>query len=303
MCFLAAAIIPEAHNKDIQTEENHKDKGVHDQKYDHDQFLGKDQAKEFEELTPEQSKDRLSKMIPLFDKDADSFITEEELKGHIAYMQKRYVLNDVDRTWKGHPTEDNKLSWKEYRESVYGPENPERELEKEYKKMMERDQRRWKTADQNKDDNLDKEEYACFVHPESCEHMKDLVVSETVEDIDKNKDGFVDADEYIMDMYRPDETEKDKPEPDWVKSERQMFSDYRDKNKDGKLDKAEMRDWIMPVNFDHSEAEAKHLINMADDDKDGKLSKKEILDHYDVFVGSQATDYGEQLQRHDPSEL
>lgn len=144
--------------------------------------------------------------------------------------------------------------------------------------MMERDQRRWKTADQNKDDNLDKEEYACFVHPESCEHMKDLVVSvsfpqvatmntigfcnclpkiqETVEDIDKNKDGFVDADEYIselqtkitglsplitvvskVDMYRPDETEKDKPEPDWVKSERQMFSDYRDKNKDGKLDK------------------------------------------------------------------
>lgn len=65
----------------------------------------------------------LSKMIPLFDKDADSFITEEELKGHIAYMQKRYVLNDVDRTWKGHPTEDNKLSWKEYRESVYGPES------------------------------------------------------------------------------------------------------------------------------------------------------------------------------------
>jgi hypothetical protein len=33
------------------------------------------------------------------------------------------------------------------------------------------------------------------------------------------------------------------------------------------------------------------------------LTIEEILNHYDVFVGSQATDYGEQLQKHDPSEL
>lgn len=65
----------------------------------------------------------------------------------------------------------------------------------------------------------------------------------------------------------------------------------------------EMRDWIMPVGFDHADAEANHLVGMADDDKDGKLSIEEIIAHYDTFVGSQATDYGEQLQKHDPSEL
>ena len=37
--------------------------------------------------------------------------------------------------------------------------------------------------------------------------------------------------------------------------------------------------------------------------QDMKLSLDEVLAHYDVFVGSQATDYGEQLQLHDPSEL
>lgn len=42
--------------------------------------------------------------------------------------------------------------------------------------MMERDKKRWQQADLSKDDNLDKEEYSCFMHPESCEHMKDLVV-------------------------------------------------------------------------------------------------------------------------------
>lgn len=55
--------------------------------------------------------------------------------------------------------------------------------------------------------------------------------------------------------------------------------------------------------FDHAEAEAKHLVGIADDDKDGKLSPEEVIAHYDTFVGSQATDYGEQLHKHDPSDL
>ena len=79
--------------------------------------------------------------------------------------------------------------------------------------------------------------------------------------------------------------------------------DCSDKNADGKLDMAEMKAWITPAGFDHAEAEAHHLIHMSDDNKDNKLTVAEILNHYDVFVGSQATDYGEQLQKHDPAEL
>ena len=60
-----------------------------------------------------------------------------------------------------------------------------------------------------------------------------------------------------------------------------------------------MREWIIPSDFDHSEAEANHLIYEADEDQDGKLTKDEILDKYDLFVGSQATDFGEALARHD----
>ena len=33
--------------------------------------------------------------------------------------------------------------------------------------------------------------------------------------------------------------------------------------------------------------------------KDGMLTKKEILDKHDIFVGSQVTDFGEALARHD----
>ena len=59
-----------------------------------------------------------------------------------------------------------------------------------------------------------------------------------MEDIDKNKDGFVDMDEYIGDMYRPEDyPELNGNEPEWVESEREMFREHRDKDKDNKLNK------------------------------------------------------------------
>ncbi len=45
-----------------------------------------------------------------------------------------------------------------------------------YKDMINRDERRWKTADQNNDGKLDKEEFANFLHPEEADHMKLIVV-------------------------------------------------------------------------------------------------------------------------------
>ena len=67
-----------------------------------------------------------------------------------------------------------------------------------------------------------------------------------------------------------------------------------------------MQAWIIPPDFDHSEAEAKvivllkhpplylhaistfqHLVFESDVDGDGHLTKEEILEKYDLFVGSQ----------------
>lgn len=41
--------------------------------------------------------------------------------------------------------------------------------------------------------------------------------------------------------------------------------------------------------------EAVSLFNVCFSVQDGKLTKEEILDKYDVFVGSQVTNYGEAL--------
>lgn len=61
--------------------------------------------------------------------------------------------------------------------------------------------------------------------------MKDVVILETMEDIDKDNDGKVSLMEYIRDMYKGEDGEE---EPDWVKGEREQFNTYRDKDGDGK---------------------------------------------------------------------
>lgn len=119
------------------------------------------------------------------------------------------------------------------------------EFEKEeegfsYQNMLRRDRRRWSVADQDGDDALTKEEFSGFLHPEETGHMRDIVVLETMEDIDKDKDGRISLNEYIADMYRGTEGE---PEPDWVKNEREQFSQYRDKDGDGFMDKEEVSLW------------------------------------------------------------
>ena len=45
-------------DEDLSSEE-HNPNDEHNKEYDHEAFLGKEESKKFDELTPEQSKDRL----------------------------------------------------------------------------------------------------------------------------------------------------------------------------------------------------------------------------------------------------
>ncbi|ESO97522.1 hypothetical protein LOTGIDRAFT_103470 [Lottia gigantea] len=279
--------------------EDHIENGEHNADYDHEAFLGKEERQTFDQLSPEESRERLGLIIDKIDKNKDGFVSEDELKDWIQYVQKRYISTDTDRMWKDYDTtEDNKITWDAYMKRTYGySEGRCHDEVLEYKDMISRDKRRWERADTDKDNQLNKEEFSNFLHPEDAEHMREIVVLETLEDIDKDKDGFINEDEYIGDML-PDHKIGD-PEPDWVASERKQFHDFRDKNKDGKMDPKEVMDWIIPADYDHSAAESKHLIYESDVDKDNRLTKQEILDKHDMFVGSQATDFGEALTRHD----
>ncbi|XP_012862132.1 reticulocalbin-3 [Echinops telfairi] len=152
----------------------------------------------------------------------------------------------------------------------------------------------WNTYDTDRDGRVGWEELrnATYGHYEPGATPWD---PETLEDLDKNKDGYVQVEEYIADLYSEEPGEG---EPAWVQTEREQFRDFRDLNKDGRLDASEVGHWVLPPSQDQPRVEAYHLLHESDADKDGRLSKAEILGNWNMFVGSQATNYGEDLTRH-----
>lgn len=284
----------------------HQDR-VHDQKlsekepgspdYDHEAFLGKDDASEFDELSPDESKKRLGIIVQKIDKNSDQVVSVEELKNWITYVQSKYIKEDSQKQLEETDSnQDNHISWDEYVHSAFRSETSDPEETAEYEKLKVRDKKKFAVADRNNDEKLNADEYVGFLHPEERDYMKGVVAEETLDEMDKNKDGFVDLEEYVGDMIQGEEGGE---EPEWVATERELFSTERDTDHDGKLSLKELQAWIMPDDYNHADAEAKHLIEQADDNKDGNLTPEEILEHHDVFAGSQATDWGEALKRHD----
>lgn len=84
------------------------------------------------------------------------------------------------------------------------------------------------------------------------------------------------------DMYSHD---GNADEPEWVKTEREQFVEFRDKNRDGKMDKEETKDWILPSDYDHAEAEARHLVYESDQNKVGLTRPKQSSNGPSLSLG------------------
>ncbi|XP_072549523.1 reticulocalbin-3 isoform X2 [Salminus brasiliensis] len=282
------------HQRDLS---DHVHDDAHGYQYDHEAFLGKEEAKTFDQLTPEESKAKLGKIVDRIDTDKDGFVSHAELHHWIKHRQRRYIEENVDKHWKEYDQDkDGRIAWTEYKNTTYGfyldDEFSDVENRESYKAMLTRDERRFKAADKNGDGIATREEFTAFLHPEEFSYMKNIVVQETVEDIDKNGDGKINLEEYIGDMYTAEDGEN---EPEWVNTEKKQFSEFRDVNKDGYLDASEVAQWILPGDVDHADNEAKHLIHETDRNNDGQLSVSEIMDKLEVVKISTITDYGNLL--------
>jgi len=270
--------------------------------YDGMALMGEDEYKTFDDLSPEEAKEKLGHLVDKMDSNSDGQVDEKELTMWIHYVQTKYIYDDTERQWEENDKDgDGKITWEEYKENTYGFLTPE-ELKSEeddgfsYDHMLTRDERRWKSADRDNKGYLTKDDLTAFLHPEEYDHMKEMVILETIEDIDRDGDKRISLEEYIGDMWHEEDPGD---EPDWVEEERRQFNDFRDKDNNGFLENDEVRDWILPSEYDHAENEARHLLDSCDTDADGQLSKDEIIRHHDIFVGSQATDWGDAIVRHD----
>lgn len=48
--------------------------------------------------------------------------------------------------------------------------------------------------------NCTKEHFERFLHPEEFDDMRDVVLKETIDDLDKDKDGFINITEYLCEL-------------------------------------------------------------------------------------------------------
>ncbi|XP_033928280.1 reticulocalbin-3-like [Melopsittacus undulatus] len=258
---------------------------------DQEAFLGGgEEAKEFLKLRPEESKRRLRQLLGHVDADGDGHVTVSELRQWLERGRSLGRMRSVERALREHDRDrDGALTWEEFRGEAYG----DAPLSAPSRLQLARHERRFRSADGDGDGAVRGEELEAFLHPGDCESMRGVVVMETIEDMDKNGDGLIQEDEYIADLW---DAPPGSPEPHWLQQERVQFRQHRDQDGDGALGPAELSHWLRPPEPDWAQLEAEHLLHHTDRDGDRLLTEAEVMANWEMFVGSQGTNYGEDLE-------
>ncbi|EDV28051.1 uncharacterized protein TRIADDRAFT_20674 [Trichoplax adhaerens] len=273
--------------------DHYKDE-LHSKEFDHQVFLGVEEAQNFDKLTSENSKERLKVLIPEIDSNNDNLIDILELTNWIRTRQDKVIARGAEASFQLYDkNKDNKVSWDEIRSAKYGiSDNSETAgilvvSQNVDLKEMKYDKEKYNHADTDGDLKLSLHEFKIWLHPESDPRMAEFLHQEALHKSDRNKDNLLEFKEYLGSNH--DNIQEIEHTHDWLKEEKQKFDSY-DKNNDGMLDLEEVRLYYVPVQFlNQLRNEARHLINKADKNQDQKLSVEEILDNSDIFVGSLPT--------------
>ncbi|XP_066260085.1 reticulocalbin-2 [Euwallacea similis] len=261
--------------------------------FEHEAILGSaKEAEEYDHLPPEEAKKHLAILLEKMDTSKDGFIDRSELKAWIirsfrmlSKEEANERLNDADEN------HDGKVSWTEYLSDTYGVDSNEDDslrFHEENLHLISEDKEMWEAADRDHDGLLNSTEFQAFSNPEEDPDMVMLVLNQTLNNKDTDKDGSISFQEYIGE--RGVELNKEN-----LLAEKHKFDEEYDKDQDGKLSGQEILSWIVPSNEEIAEDEVIHLFAHSDDDHNDLLSFDEILDHYETFVGSEVTDYGDHL--------
>ena len=76
--------------KDLSDETHYAgDEKVHNSDYDHEAFLGEEEAQTFDQLSPAEAKRRLGIIVDKIDENGDRSVTEQELVDWVRHVARR----------------------------------------------------------------------------------------------------------------------------------------------------------------------------------------------------------------------
>ncbi|XP_058851269.1 reticulocalbin-2-like [Acipenser ruthenus] len=290
----------EHHQQDYLSEEHYVD-GEHNAEYDRDAFFGdEEEEEEYAKLSPLEQQERLISIVKKIDANSDGFISDDELSTWIQKSFRHYSTEETAHRFPEYDTNhDGIVSWEEYNMHMYDrvirfdEDVVLNDSEEESFRLLHlKDKKRFEHADINDVPGLNLTEFIAFEHPSEVDYMMDYVKQDALEEHDRNGDGFISLNEYLGDYRRDPGAEND---AEWTIVERERFENVYDKDQDGKLSPEELLNWVVPNNLDAAKEEAVHLIKEMDTNGDGKLTENEVLSNQELFLSSEATDYGRQL--------
>jgi len=84
-----------------------------------------------------------------------------------------------------------------------------------------------------------------------------------------------------------------------VSNDLKLFNNLYDRNSNGVLDGLEIILWLSPESADSAMEEAESLLDICDEDENGTMTLDEIMLEIEMWVDSDATEYGKQLRHFD----
>jgi len=254
------------------------------------------------DLEDEELQARLRKLVARMDHNRDGFVDTEELTSWS--LVSIFNINGIDgrEDFDLVAADHDKIDWnfvvmEEHTHEFHQGESFDANdiSYREYNKMYNRDRARFDAADIDKDEKLTEGEFVLFKNPLKDENVKQVVIDEALKSVDTNGDGKIDLQEYLNDWHVPPNT----VDEDFNDLETDRFKDEYDRNNDGFLTGDELLFWLSPDNTEIAIDEAEHLIDMCDEDEDDRLTPDEIVENHDLWVDSDATEYGAQLRHYD----
>jgi len=250
------------------------------------------------DLEDDELQSRLRKLVVRMDHNRDGYVDQEELT--IWCFQSLLSIDESHRllfyTQKG---QSFAYEWRThakffYRQTLDG-ELSASQFRPEYNKMYNRDKARFDAADIDHDGKLTEEEFVYFKNPLKNEEIKTSVLAEALNSVDTDKDGKISLQEYLKDWHQtPTNVDEE-----FMELETDRFKDEYDRDSNGFIEADELIFWLSPDNTEIAIDEAEHLIDMCDEDEDERLTPDEIVDNHDLWVDSDATEYGAQLRHYD----